>query len=529
MTLQPVLIDGEWREAESPSGFFTAFDPKTGSPLDEHYPISSFADLERALAAGRRAAGILESAHPDAVAEFLEESARRIVARSTELAKSAARETALPIEPRLHSVEIPRTVDQLRQAAVACRDRSWRRATIDTRLNIRSRMAPLGGPVVIFGPSNFPFAFNSVAGGDFAAAIAAGNPVIAKANPVHPGTTRLLAETVMDAARSTGFPPAAVQLLYHFSGQDGARLVSHPLTGATAFTGSFRAGTYLKEAADRVGKPIYLEMSSVNPLFVLPGAIEERSGEVVDELFNSCALGAGQFCTKPGLVVVIGDERGRDFFESARTAFETPPTGWLLSEAVLKGLSRTVDKFREAGAELVCGGSPVEGPGWKFRNTLLRTDGKRFLESPSAFQIEVFGTLTVFVFADSENQMIEIAESAEGGLTAVLYSSREGRDDALYDRIAPILRRKVGRLLDDKMPTGVAVTPAMNHGGPFPSTGHPGFTAVGLPASMLRFASLHCYDNVRKHRLPDDLRDKNPTGSMWRLIDGVWTQADAYL
>jgi len=174
----------------------------------------------------------------------------------------------------------------------------------------------------------------------------------------------------------------------------------------------------------------------------------------------------------------------------------------------------------------VVGGGTVEGPGFRHANTLLRVSGDQFLANPEALQTEAFGVVSLFVFASDVAQLQEITRHLEGNLTGSLYSHATGQDDAVYDHVAPILRTKVGRLLNDKMPTGVAVTPAMNHGGPYPATGHPGFTAVGIPAAMLRFAALHSYDNVRPYRLPAELRDANPTGEMWRAVDGAWTQDD---
>ncbi|MDH4198500.1 MAG: aldehyde dehydrogenase family protein, partial [Candidatus Aminicenantes bacterium] len=461
---------------------------------------------------------------PDGLARLLELFAAAAETRREEIVAMAHRETALPEEPRLRSTEFPRMTDQLRQAAAASRERSWCRATIDTKLNLRSKYGPLDGPVVVFSPNNFPLAFNAVGGGDFAAAVAAGNPVIAKANPGHPGTTRLLAEAAVQALHASGLPPALVQMVYHFEAPDGLRLVSHPLTGATAFTGSRPAGLGLKEAADKAGKPISLELSSINPVFVLPGALAERGGEIAAEMSGSCALGGGQFCTKPGMVVLVDDEHGRSFLETLKRAFESQPPGYLLGEQVLAGMHKSVDALLRARASLVAGGRHVEGPGFRFANTLFRTTGRLFLAAPEVFQVEVFGPFSVVVLVEDFEQMNEVAAKLGGNLTAAVYSARSGEDDALYDRLEPLLRAKVGRLLNDKMPTGVAVSPAMVHGGPFPATGHPGFTSVGIPASLLRFAALYGYDNVRSHRLPAELRDENPTGRMWRLIDGEWTQ-----
>lgn len=526
MSLEPISIAGEWLQARNPVDTFTAVNPATKSPLAARYPVSSIEDVELALQAAQDAVTALHTVPPESIAAFLDLYADEIEARTDPLVEIANLETGLPREPRLRTVELPRTTTQLRLAAAAVRDRSWSLATIDTQANIRSRYESLGGPVVVLGPNNFPFAFNSTAGGDFAAAVAAGNPVIAKANTGHPGTTRLLTEAALAAVQASGLPAGMVQLLYHTPPDVGYTLVSHPLTGATAFTGSKRAGLHLKEAADRAGKPIYLEMSSINPVFLLPGALTERLSDIAGELYASCSLGAGQFCTKPGLVVIQADENSETFTAEVLQHFDQNPGGTLLGASGIEGIVSALEVLQQHGAEIMTGGTEMESPGYAFANTLLRVSGEAFLAQSDALQTEAFGTVSLMVIARDTTQMKEIAAVLEGSLTGCIYSHRRGADDEMYNQLAPIVRQKVGRLLNDKMPTGVAVSPAMNHGGPYPATGHPGFTAVGIPASLLRFAALRSYDNIRPDRLPPELQDKNPTGSMWRFIDLEWTQRD---
>ncbi|HTY23103.1 MAG TPA: aldehyde dehydrogenase family protein [Desulfomonilaceae bacterium] len=526
MILEPILIDGGWESADSPVGSFQSVNPALKASLPEAYPVSSLKDVERALAAAHQAVEQLPALPVGVIADFLDRFAENIEADKAALVETAHTETALPREPRLASVELPRTTDQLRQAARAVRDRSWCMATIDTRTNIRSKYAPLGAPVAVFGPNNFPFAFNSCAGGDFAAAVAAGNPVIAKANTGHPGTTRLFAEAARKAIQASGLPRAMVQLIYRLRPDDGFRFVAHPLLGATGFTGSRAAGLKLKAAAESAGKPVYLEMGSLNPVIILPGALEERMDQVVDEFFNSCTTGVGQLCTKPGLIVLLDDARGREFCGKASRFFEEGASGVLLGEDGPQNLAAAIETMTSHGAEPLVGGSSFDAPGYSFQNSLLQVSGGTFLANSGPLQTEAFGPVSLVVKARDEDELVKIVEKIEGNLTGCVYSHSAGKDDEFYNRIEPLLRRRVGRLLNDKMPTGVAVSPAMNHGGPYPATGHPGFTAVGIPASMLRFAALHCYDNVRKHRLPMELQDKNPTGQMWRSIDREWTQGD---
>ncbi len=524
MSIHKVLIAGSWRESDS-TGTFQAADPRTGQNLPDEYPVSSWSECEQALDAAAEAFEQLRQMPAERIAEFLELYADRIEARSAEICEMASRETALPVEPRLASGELPRTTGQLRQAAAAARSFSWCQPTIDTSANIRSCFAALG-PVAVLGPNNFPLAFGSISGGDFAAAVAAGNPVIAKAHPLHPGTTRLLAEEAQAAVEQTGLPKATVQLLYHIDHSDGERMVRDPRLAAVAYTGSRTAGLKLKAAADSVGKPIYLEMSSVNPIVLLPGALQERAEEIAGELAGSCLMGTGQFCTNPGLVIAVDNDQTRQFSQTLVDKFQAAPVGTLLSGAGQQGLSSAVDALRQAGAEAICGASEGGGQGYSYANTILQCDGDQFLANPEALQAEAFGNSTMIVTVNSIDQAVEVISQLEGNLTGCIYSATDGSDDAAYDQIAPHLRQRVGRLLNDQVPTGVAVCPAMNHGGPFPATGHPGFTAVGIPASLIRFAMLQCYDNVRPHRLPALLQDENP-GGVWRSIDGQWTQADA--
>jgi NADP-dependent aldehyde dehydrogenase len=517
----PVLIGGTWRPAKA-AKTFQAVNPATEELLPGSYPVSGWEDCDAALSAAAEAAKELRRASPDAIAQFLTRFADRIEADKDALVEQAHLETALPRSPRLADVELPRTTGQLRQAADAALEGSWALPTIDTKNQIRSCYEPIG-PVAVFGPNNFPFAFSGVAGGDFAAAIAAGNPVIAKAHPLHPGTGRLLAEAAVAALGGTGLPSATVQMIYKIDHQSGQRLVSDSRIGASAFTGSRAAGMALKGAADAAGKPIYLEMSSINPVVILPGALAERGSKVAADVASSCLMGGGQFCTNAGFLMLFADARTEEFLEAVKNAFDAAQPPALLAQSVAKGLADSVKTLRGAGAELLTvAGSSQSGA--RHPNTLLRVSGKQFLASPEKLQTEAFGSASLCVVVRDTDEAEAVLSHLEGNLTGCIYSDTQGSDEALYARLAPMLRHRVGRLLNDKMPTGVAVSPAMNHGGPFPATGHPGFTAVGIPASLRRFGMLCCYDNVRQTRLPPALRDANPNGRMWRLIDGRMTQ-----
>jgi NADP-dependent aldehyde dehydrogenase len=520
---EPILVNGEWVTSAAQHSFQGA-NPSTSELHPNLYPVSPWDDCRHVLEAAAQAAEQLRQMEPTAIAEFLELFAVELESQASALIECAHRETALPVKPRLADVELPRTTGQLRQAAAAARNRSWAHATIDTKLGIRSCYEPIG-PVCVFGPNNFPFAFNSVAGGDFAAAIAAGNPVIGKANTSHPGTTQLLAELALAALQKSDLPLATVQMIYRTSHDDGARLVADPRVGAVGYTGSRHAGLVLKAAADAVGKPIYLELSSINPVVILPGALSERGDEIVNEYVTSGLMGAGQFCTNPGLLLLVKGADSQRFLNEVTAKYQAAAPGTLLSTAVRKSLTSAIETITAAGAKLLCGGQAVEGK-CSVSNTLLQVSAQQFLKDPAVFQTEAFGNAALVIVAEDIDQLGLAIQALEGNLTGCIYSSKQGADDAAYDQLAPLLVRRVGRILNDKMPTGVAVSPAMNHGGPFPATGHPGFTAVGIPASLFRFAKLTCYDNVRASRLPALLRDKNPTPQTWRYVDGQWTTAD---
>tara|TARA_R110002049_G_scaffold2750_2_gene21397 strand:+ start:101000 stop:102595 length:1596 start_codon:yes stop_codon:yes gene_type:complete len=523
-TARQVLIAGNWRDSDH-RDTFQATDPNKNEPLAAEFPVSSWADCDAALDAAVDAAQQLRSLPAEKIASFLDAYADRIDAAKESLSDAAFAETGLARSPRLADVELPRTSNQLRTAAAACRSGNWALPTVDTKAGIRSCYESLG-PVCVFGPNNFPFAFGSVSGGDFAAAIAAGNPVIGKANSSHPETTRLFASEAIEALRETGLPESTVQLIYRTSHADGERLVSDPRVGATGYTGSRGAGLVLKAAADKAGKPIYLELSSVNPVVITPGAIAERGDEIVGEFMTSVLMGTGQFCTNPGLVVLMRDSATDDFVTAITDKFQSSPAGTLLSPSVAKSLSSAVTKLTEFGAKLLTGGGQPESDRCAYANTLMQVSGKDFLGNPEGFQTEAFGNASLLVIADDVDQVCDVIRHLEGNLTGCVYSANDGRDEEIAQRVSFELTPKVGRLLNDKMPTGVAVSPAMNHGGPFPATGHPGFTAVGVPGSLLRFAKLTSYDNVREPRLPTLLRNKNPTGETWRLVDGTWTCND---
>jgi NADP-dependent aldehyde dehydrogenase len=522
-SVQPVLLDGAWCTATR-SDTFRGYDPAVGASRGPLWPVSGWADVDRALAAAVRAAAELRRQPAAAVARFLERYAERLASIADELVGMAHAETGLALRPRLAEVELPRMLDQLRQAAAAAREGSWRMAMIDTQRNIRSLAVGLG-PVVIFPPANFPLAFGAVTGGDFAAAIAAGNPVIAKAHPGCPAVSLRAAREAVEALAETGLPAATVQLLHGIAPTDGERLVADPRVGATGFTGGQEAGRRLFAAASTAGRTIWVEMGSLNPVVLLPGAVADRPAELADELTASVTGSAGQFCTKPGVVLFIADEAATRFVAAVRERFAAVGPQVLLGPTGRRRLVDAVERLQAAGARALVGaeGRGEAGP-CTHRPTLLEASGAEVVARPERLLVEAFGNATLLVPCRSIEEIRAVLGCVEGALGASLYRARDGRDDEVLAALAPLVIERAGRLIENRMPTGLAVTPPMQHGGPWPSAGPPFFSAVGFPWSILRFARRVCFDGFGQERLPEMLRDAVPEGRPWRFVDGGWTR-----
>ncbi|MGY0634310.1 aldehyde dehydrogenase (NADP(+)) [Luteimonas sp. A478] len=521
--LQQVLVGGQWRDPVDPAHSLRARSPLTGDAIGPEFPVSGRLEVADAVAAASGAAAAMAAAPPERIAAFLEGYADGIEADADALVYLAHAETALPVAPRLRDVELVRTTGQLRQAARAVRESSWTHPVIDTAGGLRSMFGPLGKPVVVFGPNNFPFAFNAVAGSDFVSAIAARNPVIAKVHPLHPATSQALARIAHAALVACGLPAAGIQVLYGVQAEDSHLLVGQQSIGAVGFTGSRSGGLRLKALADAAGVPFYAEMSSINPVFLLEGALRERGADIAGELFASCTMGSGQFCTKPGVVVVPEGEAGDALVEAVASRFRDAPATPLFSAGGVEGFLAGLARLRAAGAVEVAKGQPGEVTGFGATPVLLTVGAREFFAGASELQSEAFGPAALVVRCRDAGQGLAIAEALEGNLTATVYRATDRSDDAAAAALLPVLRPRVGRVIFDRMPTGVAVSPAMNHGGPYPSSSHPGFSAVGLPGTIRRFAGLHSYDHTPDHLLPPELQDANPAG-VWRLADGEWSR-----
>ncbi len=521
METPPILVAGAWRPATALDSY-RAFDPAAGTPHDTAWPVSGWADVDAALDAAVAAARQLAALPDEARATFLERYALRLEAKAADLVAAARAETGLAVKPRLAEIELPRMLDQIRQAAAATREGTWRMAMIDTRRNIRSAAFGLG-TVVVFPPGNFPFAYGAVTGGDFAAAIAAGNPVIAKAHPGCPTVSLIAAHEVVESLHEAGLPPTTVQLLHGLAPADGERLVADARVGATGFTGGHEAGKKLFAAASAAGRVIWVEMGSLNPVVLLPGALAERGAAIADELTASVTGSAGQFCTKPGLVFLVDDDAGKAFVAGLAAKFQGIGQQVLLGPTGLERLAGGIGRLRAAGARMIAGGAtPAEG--CRHPATLLEVSAAELLAKPEQLLVEAFGNATLIVWTASLDQLVRTLALVPGALGASLYLAKDGRDDATAAAIQPVLEARTGRLIENRMPTGLAVTPPMQHGGPWPSAAPPFFSAVGMPWSILRFARRLCFDGVSATRLPECLRDGPPSGRPWRYVDRAWTR-----
>jgi NADP-dependent aldehyde dehydrogenase len=524
--MEPVLIAGRWRPAAAVDSFRTV-DPTTGDIRSAVWPVSNGSDVDAALDAATLAAAELRGIADEQRAIFLERYAARLEARTAGLVAAAHAETGLPVRPRLADVEIPRMLDQLRQAASATREGTWRMAMIDTDKNIRSAAFGLG-PVAIFPPANFPFAYGCLTGGDFASAIAAGNPVIAKAHPGHPSVSHIAAEEAVPALAEAGLPAATVQLLHGIPPADGLRLVADPRVGGTGFTGSQQAGMTLFAAAAAAGKVMWVEMGSVNPVVLLPGASAERGDQIADELSASVTGSAGQVCIKPGIVFLVDDEAGRAFVAAVAQRLGAIGPQVLLNPPGRDRLVTNIAALRQAGATQLTGDTmarpAVAGPCTSLP-TLLETSGSAFLADPESLLVEVFGNATLLVTCQSLEELIRGVTRVHGALAASVYVASNGDDEPAFAAIAPLLIEKAGRIVENRMTTGMAVVPPMQHGGPWPSAAPPFYSAVGMPWSILRYARRICFDGWSQQHLPTILRDAPPPGRPWRFIDGRWAQA----
>jgi alpha-ketoglutaric semialdehyde dehydrogenase len=502
---------------------FAAVNPATGTALAPEYSSADQAEVELAAQRAHTAFAVYGRLSGARKGVFLHEIAAAIESRGPQILERAHVETALPLA-RLQS-ELGRTAGQLRLFAGVVEEGSWVNARLDSpdparkppKPDIRSMWRPLG-PTVVFGASNFPLAF-SVAGGDTASALAAGNPVIVKAHPAHPGTSELVGVAIRESVRRCGLPEGVFSLLFDAGIEVGTRLVQHPLIQGVGFTGSFAAGKALMQlaAARPVPIPCYAEMGSVNPVFVLPGALKQRYSEIAAGLHSSFTLGAGQFCTKPGAVFLPKLEEKDVLIQELTSRAQANAPQVMLTRAIADRYRAGIERrAQQSGVRQIAKSDADREKGSTTPVAVFATDTRSFLEGKELGQ-EIFGPSVLLVEYGSPAELLTVAAQLEGHLTATVHGTDE--DLAAGADLLAILETKVGRLILNGYPTGVELGHAMVHGGPYPATSDGRSTSVGSQA-IFRFARPVCYQNWSESLLPDELKMDNPL-KILRLVDGV--------
>ena len=506
---------------------FKSFDPREGAAVEPNFHEATPDEVNRALDLAKEAASQLKHSTSEEVAELLLAIREEITAIGDALIDRAAQETAL--DPARLKGERDRTLNQMVLFADVIREGSWVDARIDTALperkplprpDIRRMLQPIG-PVAVFGASNFPLAF-SVAGGDTASALAGRNPVVVKGHPAHPGTSELVANAIVKAIKSKSMHPGVFALLQSTDPSISLALASHPHTKAVAFTGSLRAGRALFDAAAKRPDPIpvYAEMGSVNPVFVLPGALQSKGAQIADGLFKSVTLGTGQFCTNPGLVFVREDAAFDQFRVTLAQLFKDASPGTMLNPPIRKGYTEKVRQFAQVdGVEAVFSQQGSNESRSEGQPALFVTSFDTWSQNHTLHE-EAFGPATVLVLCRSDADFSAAAEKVEGTLTATLQALPEELSD--YASLIDKLSRIAGRLVVNGFPTGVEVSYAMHHGGPYPATTDEKFTSVGT-AAIYRFARPICYQGFPHQLLPPELQNSNPRNIM-RTVDGKLTR-----
>lgn len=507
-----------------------ALDAGTGSVLEGIFSKANETLVDEALEAATSAFKVYRNIHKDKKALFLTAIADEIALLGDALVARASAESGLPLA-RLQG-EVGRTTGQLRLFANLVSEGSWVNAIIDhgqadrqplPKPDIRRMLIPIG-PVVVFGASNFPLAF-SVAGGDTASALASGCPVVVKAHPAHYGTSAMVAGAISRAVEKTGMPKGVFSMLYDDGYQIGAALVKHPLTKAVTFTGSFKGGMSLvKLAQDRAQPiPVFAEMGSINPVIFLPKAIEHQAEELAKKYATSITLGAGQFCTNPGLMLAIQSPGLEKFKSVMASAIELIPSATMLTPDIAANYSKLSEEVAgETGVEILAV-SGIKNDSLKNQSEarLAQVKAKDFIGNPKLRE-EIFGPYSLLVVADDAAQLSQVVAALEGQLTATVMAADHELAD--YADLIHILTEKTGRIILNGVPTGVEVCAAMQHGGPFPATNDSRFTSVGSTA-VYRFVRPLAYQDWDQNLLPDELKDGNPLG-IYRTVDQKIILAD---
>jgi len=517
-----LFINGEWVDGKA--GTYQATNPATCELLAPVMTMASADQVDAAVAAAAEAAPIFRNSSLQQRADFLHACADEIMALGTDLIARVTAETGYPAARG--EGERARTCNQLRLFAETILKGDYLDARIDPampdrvplpRPDLRSVNQAIG-PVVVFGASNFPLAF-SVAGGDTAAALAAGCPVLVKGHSSHPGTSELVAQAIAKALAKSGLPKGVFSLIMGAGAEVGTALVQAPAVKAVGFTGSFAGGTALVKLANARPEPIpvFAEMGSVNPVVLLPKALQENAAGIAEGFVGSLTLGTGQFCVNPGLVIALDDDALGEFFDAVVEQIDNTLAGVMLNERICNAYSDGLDKFLEQkGIDLLAAGDDtVDSEGFCAQTSLMVTTAETFLGNPAIHE-EIFGPASLVVKCQNFGEIHAVINALGGQLTGTVHAAPGELDD--YADLLDLFSVKVGRIVINGYPTGVEVCHAMVHGGPFPASTDCRFTSVGTSA-IARFVRPVCYQNCPENLLPDALRNANPLG-LRRLVDG---------
>jgi alpha-ketoglutaric semialdehyde dehydrogenase len=501
---------------------FQAVDPSNGKELEGLFYEATPGEVAEAADLAGTAFSIYRNKTGKEKALFLETIADEILNLGDALITRCCAETGLP-EGRITG-ERGRTMGQLKLFAQVLHEGSWVDARIENAIperepvpkpDIRSMLKALG-PAGIFGASNFPLAF-SVAGGDTASALAAGCPVVVKAHPAHPGTCELVAGAIIKAAEKCDMPEGIFSMVHGRSAEVGMAIVTHPMIKAIAFTGSYKGGKAIFDAAARRPEPIpvYAEMGSVNPVFILSESMAHQYEEIATGFVGSVTLGTGQFCTNPGVLIHEHSDAADKFKHAVKEQIEKLDASTMLTHDIQNAYKKGLSELESQQGVQVLARGKNHGKGITGTPEIVSVDSRTFLHN-KVLQKEVFGPSSVHVEAKTKDDFVEIAKNLEGHLTASLFATKD--DLTKNSELVSILEQKVGRLIVNAFPTGVEVSHAMVHGGPFPATTDSRATSVGTRA-ILRFTRPVCYQGFPDLMLPDELKNSNPL-HIWRMVDG---------
>ena len=506
---------------------YSTFDPKLNGATEWNFHEATNDEIDAAVKKADIAFQEYKNFSGSKKAEFLIAIAEEIEGIGDILIDTYTKESGLP-EGRSKG-ERGRTMGQLKAFATLLKEGSWVEATIDTaqpdrqpfpKVDIRKMSFPLG-PIAVFGSSNFPLAF-STAGGDTASALAAGCPVIVKSHPMHAGTAELVSSAIIKAAKRTGMPDGVFSNLNSSGIEVGQQLVLHPKVKGVGFTGSIKGGTALYKLANERKEPIpvFAEMGSINPVVALPSALVEKGADWAKQYAGSITLGAGQFCTNPGLILGVKSTSLDGFIDTLGTEIEKLDPSCMLHPNIYNNFEKGKQELsNQGGIDVVAAYETAVEPNYG-RQKVLTVNGANFLKNPKLHE-EVFGPFSIVVRCADANELASVLSKLEGQLTGTILGST--KEIASYANVVDALQSRVGRIIFNGVPTGVEVCPSMQHGGPFPASTDSRFTSVGT-AAIKRWVRPVSYQNWPQEALPDALKNDNPLNIM-RIVDSEHTSA----